>query len=73
MANGDWDVLNIYQSHYNNRSLVAKECINRVCDFANLRSPKKRKVERRIQEVSCCCGIRLIFVFLYACCFVNDE
>lgn len=36
---------------FQTRSLVAKECINRVCDFANLRSPKKRKVERRIQQV----------------------
>ncbi|KAG5683262.1 hypothetical protein PVAND_012553 [Polypedilum vanderplanki] len=36
---------------FTTRSLVAKECINRVCDFANIRSPKKRKVERRIQQV----------------------
>lgn len=34
------------------RSLVAKECINRVCDIANIRSPKKRRVEKRIQQVS---------------------
>jgi SHC-transforming protein 1 len=36
---------------FQSRSLVAKECINRVCDFANLRSPKKRRVEKRIQQV----------------------
>lgn len=36
---------------FQSRSLVAKECINRVCDFAKIRSPKKRRVEKRIQQV----------------------
>ncbi|KAL7029943.1 hypothetical protein ACKWTF_006437 [Chironomus riparius] len=36
---------------FQSRSLVAKECINRVCDFANLRPMKKRRVEKRIQQV----------------------
>jgi SHC-transforming protein 1 len=35
---------------FQSRSLVAKECINRVCDLANLKSPKKRKVEKRVQQ-----------------------
>lgn len=34
---------------FQSRSLVAKECINRVCDATNLKSPKKRRVEKRIQ------------------------
>lgn len=35
---------------FQSRSLVAKECINRVCDAASLKSPKKRRVEKRIQS-----------------------
>ncbi|CRK93014.1 CLUMA_CG006501, isoform A [Clunio marinus] len=35
---------------FQSRSLVAKECINRVCDAANLNSPKKRRVEKRVQQ-----------------------
>lgn len=35
---------------FQSRSLVAKECINRVCDAANLKSPKKRRVEKRVQQ-----------------------
>lgn len=35
---------------FQSRSLVAKECINRVCDIANLKSPKKRRVEKRVQQ-----------------------
>jgi SHC-transforming protein 1 len=35
---------------FQSRSLVAKESINRVCDIANLKSPKKRKVEKRVQQ-----------------------
>lgn len=35
---------------FQSRSLVAKECISRVLDFANLKSPKKRKVEKRVQQ-----------------------
>lgn len=35
---------------FSSRSLVAKECINRVCNLANLKSPKKRKVEKRIEQ-----------------------
>jgi SHC-transforming protein 1 len=35
---------------FQSRSLVAKECINRVCDVANLKSPKKRRVEKRVQQ-----------------------
>lgn len=36
---------------FQSRSLVAKECIHRVCDAANLKSPKKRRVEKRVQQV----------------------
>lgn len=36
---------------FQNRSLVARECINRVCDAANLKvSPKKRRVEKRVEK-----------------------
>lgn len=35
---------------FQSRSAVAKECINRVCDAANIKSPKKRRVEKRIQQ-----------------------
>jgi SHC-transforming protein 1 len=35
---------------FHSRSLVAKECINRVCEIANIKTPKKRKVEKRIQN-----------------------
>lgn len=35
---------------FHSRSLVAKECINRVCEIAKIKTPKKRKVEKRIQS-----------------------
>ncbi|CAO1365481.1 unnamed protein product [Diamesa serratosioi] len=35
---------------FQTRSLVAKECINRVCDAASVKTPKKRRVEKRIQQ-----------------------
>lgn len=35
---------------FQSRSLVAKECIHRVCDASNYRSPKKRRVEKRVQQ-----------------------
>ena len=35
---------------FQSRSLVAKECIHRVCDAASSKSPKKRRAEKRIQQ-----------------------
>ena len=36
---------------FQSRSLVAKECIHRVCEAANRKSPsKKRRVEKRVQS-----------------------
>lgn len=35
---------------FQSRSQVAKECIHRVCDAANVKSPKKRRVEKRVQQ-----------------------
>lgn len=35
---------------FHSRSLVAKECINRVCEIAKIKTPKKRKVEKRIES-----------------------
>lgn len=36
---------------FQSRSLVAKECIHRVCEAANINSPsKKRRVEKRVQQ-----------------------
>lgn len=36
---------------FQSRSLVAKECIHRVCEAANKKSPsKKRRVEKRVQN-----------------------
>lgn len=32
------------------RSLVAKECINRVCEAASLKTSKKRRCDKRIQQ-----------------------
>lgn len=32
------------------RSQVAKECINRVCEAANLKTSKKRRCDKRIQQ-----------------------
>lgn len=35
---------------FHSRSLVAKECINRVCEIAKIKTPKKRKIEKRIES-----------------------
>jgi SHC-transforming protein 1 len=35
---------------FQSRSQVAKECIHRVCETANVKSPKKRKTEKRVQQ-----------------------
>lgn len=35
---------------FNTRSQVAKECINRVCEAASLITPKKRRVDKRIEQ-----------------------
>lgn len=35
---------------FESRSQVAKECIHRVCDAAAYKSPRKRRVEKRIQQ-----------------------
>lgn len=35
---------------FNTRSQVAKECINRVCEAASLITPKKRRVDKRIDQ-----------------------
>lgn len=35
---------------FQSRSLVAKECIHRVCEAAAYKSPKKRRVEKRIEK-----------------------
>ncbi|CAO1331696.1 unnamed protein product [Diamesa hyperborea] len=35
---------------FQTRSLVAKECINRVLEAANVKTPKKRRVDKRIQQ-----------------------
>lgn len=36
---------------FQSRSLVVKECIHRVCEAANIRSPsKKRRVDKRVQQ-----------------------
>lgn len=35
---------------FQTRSLVAKECINRVCDTAAVKSQRKRRVEKRIMQ-----------------------
>lgn len=35
---------------FQSRSQVAKECIHKVCESANLKSPKKRRVEKRVQQ-----------------------
>lgn len=35
---------------YTLRSQVAKECINRVCEAAGLKTSKKRRCDKRIQQ-----------------------
>lgn len=38
---------------FNTRSEIAKECINRVCEAANLKtSDKKKKVDKRFKMLS---------------------
>lgn len=50
---GSLEVLTSMRSMtYGDRSQVARECINRVCDAAGMKTPsKKRKIEKRIAQV----------------------
>lgn len=38
------------QMDFNQRSQVAKECINRVCEAARLKTAKKRRCEKRVLQ-----------------------